>query len=92
MQILLFGVDGSPAGVNLRIPILHDHTFFNYLLFVDWLASLSLPIGFIGAATNEYRQNETMLLYVFEGALSFHEFLPLRVTSFCTGELKDIDA
>ena len=78
--------DGSPAGINLRIPSLKDHVFFNYLLLADWLAKLSLPIGFIGTGTNEYRIAETMLLYVAEGTLCFNDFQPTQLRSFATGE------
>jgi hypothetical protein len=78
--------DGSPAGINLRIPSLPDHVFFNYLLLAGWLATLSLPVGFIGTATNEYRTAETMLLYVAEGTLCFNDLQPTQLTIFATGE------
>jgi hypothetical protein len=78
--------DGSPAGLNLRIPSLPDHAFFNYLLLADWLAKLSLPVGFVGTGTNEYRTSETMLLYVVEGALYVTDFQPTQVKGFASGD------
>jgi hypothetical protein len=78
--------DDSPAGINLRIPSLPDHVFFNYLLLTGWLAKLSLPIGFIGSGTNEFRTTQTMLLYVAEGTLCVSDFQPTQLTKFTTGE------
>ena len=79
--------NGSPAGLNLRIPSLKDHVFCNYLLLADWLAKLSLPVGFVGTGTNEYRTSETMLLYVVEDTLYVNDFQPEQVKGFVSGEL-----
>jgi hypothetical protein len=76
---------GSPVGANIRIPSLADHSFFNYLLLADWLAKLSLPVGFIGTGTNEYRTSETMLLYVVEGTLYVNESQPRQLKGFSNG-------
>jgi hypothetical protein len=79
--------DGSPAGLNLRMPSLSDHVFFNYLLLADWLAKVSLPVGFVGTGTNEYRTSETMLLYVAQGSLYVNDIQPKHLKGFVSGEL-----
>ena len=78
--------DGSLAGMNLRIPSLKDNTFWSYLLLTDWLAKLSLSVGFIGTGTNEYRTSETMLLYVVEGVLYVNDFQPDQLKGFASGK------
>ena len=78
--------DGSLAGINLRVPSLADHTFFDYLLLADWLAKLSLPVGFVGTGTNEYRSSETMLLYVVDSTLYITNFQPKQLKGFVSGD------
>ena len=78
--------EGSPAGMHLRIPSLSDDAFFNYLMLADLLATLSLPVGFVGTGTNEFRSSQTMLLYVLNGTLYVNDFQPKQIKGFTSGE------
>jgi hypothetical protein len=72
--------------INLILPSIKDPMQWEFLELIDWIASMSLDNGFIGAMADDFPEQLVTFLYIFDGQLFFGNGPAFKVIAFSSAE------